>query len=201
MLNAITWCLYDKELHLADAKKALPLINSASAKQVLPGEIVPVTVAITIVDENSIIEFNRTVDFKVSIDSEGKEKVLAGCSTFTASLTPAGNFSNTTMKVGVDADIIVNQYFEEAIFKFYFFDGEKLRDFFTANQANSIQQSIFNISQITLLDNACNRLQKMHNEQIKKLEKDAPDIAALNTEREKQEKRLNTATETLSDSR
>lgn len=201
LLNAITWCLYDKELHLADAKKALPLINSASAKQVSPGEIVPVTVTITILDDNTIIEFNRTVGFKVSTDSAGKVRVLAGHSTFTASLTPAGDFSNTTVKTGVDAEVIVKQYFDEAIFKFYFFDGEKLRDFFTANQANSIQQSIFNISQVTLLDNACSRLQKMHNERIKRLEKDAPDIAALNAEREKQEKRLNTATETLSDSR
>jgi len=201
LLNAITWCLYDKELHLADDKKALPLINSASAKQAVPGDIVPVTVAITIIDDNTIIEFNRTIDFKVSTDSAGKERVLAGHSRLTASLTPAGAFSNTIVKTGVDADIIVKQYFDEAIFKFYFFDGEKLRDFFTANQANSIQQSIFNISQVTLLDNACNRLHKMHNERIKKLEKDAPDIAVLNAEREKQEKRLNTAMETLSDSR
>lgn len=201
LLNAITWCLYDKELHLADAKKALPLINSASVKHVSPGEIIPVTVAITILDDNTIIEFKRTVGFKVSSDSAGKTRVLAGHSTFTATLTPAGDFSNTTVKTGVDAEVIVKQYFDEAIFKFYFFDGEKLRDFFTANQANSIQQSIFNISQVTLLDNACSRLQKMHNERIKKLEKDAPDIAALNAEREKQEKRLNTAMENLTDSR
>ena len=33
------------------------------------------------------------------------------------------------------------------------------------------------------------------------MEKDAPDIAALNAEREKQEKRLNTAMENLTDSR
>ncbi len=126
---------------------------------------------------------------------------MAGHSNFTVTLTPAGDFSNTTVKTGVDAEVIVKQYFDEAFFKFYFFDGEKLRDFFTANQANSIQQSIFNISQVTLLDNACSRLQKMHNERIKKLEKDAPDIAALNAEREKQEKRLNTAMENLTDSR
>ncbi len=201
LLNAITWCLYDKELHLADVKTALPLINSASAKQASAGEVAPVTVAITILDDNTIIEFNRTVDFKISADSAGKVRVLAGHSTFTASLTPAGDFSNTTVKTGVDADVIVKQYFDEAIFKFYFFDGEKLRDFFTASQANSIQQSIFNISQVTLLDNACSRLYKMHIERIKKLEKDAPDIALLNAEREKQEKRLNIATETLADSR
>ena len=41
----------------------------------------------------------------------------------------------------------------------------------------------------------------MHNDRTKKLAKDSPDIAALNAEREKQERRLATARDTLSDSR
>ena len=29
LLNAITWCLYGQELHLAEGKKALPIVNSS----------------------------------------------------------------------------------------------------------------------------------------------------------------------------
>ena len=80
--------------------------------------------------------------------------------------------------------------FDEAIFKFYFFDGEKLRDFFTESQANSIQQSIFNISQVTLLETAETHLAKLNSDRAKKVAKGAPDVGALGGDREKQENKL-----------
>ena len=201
LLNAITWCLYDKELHLADEKTALPLVNAAAARSLPEGSLIPVSVAITILDDNNIVEFYRAINFKTSIDSAGNPRYIPGKSKFTVSITPAGDFGNTQVLQGIDADVVAKQYFDEAIFKFYFFDGEKLRDFFAAGQSNTIQQSIFNISQVTMLENACGRLKRMHYDRTKKLAKDSPDIAALNDEREKQEKRLATARETLSDSK
>ena len=201
LLNAITWCLYDKELHLADDKTALPLVNAAAARSLPEGSLIPVSVAITILDGNNIVEFYRAINFKTSIDSAGIPRYIPGKSKFTVSITPTGDFENTQVLQGIDADVVAKQYFDEAIFKFYFFDGEKLRDFFAAGQSNTIQQSIFNISQVTMLENACGRLKRMHYDRTKKLAKDCPDIAALNEEREKQEKRLATARETLSDSR
>ena len=201
LLNAITWCLYDKELHLADEKTALPLVNAAAARSLPEGSLIPVSVAITILDGNNIVEFYRAMNFKTSIDSAGNPRYIPGKSKFTVSITPIGDFENTQVLQGIDADVVAKQYFDEAIFKFYFFDGEKLRDFFAAGQSNTIQQSIFNISQVTMLENACGRLKRMHYDRTKKLAKDCPDIAALNEEREKQEKRLAPARETLSDSR
>lgn len=201
LLNAITWCLYDKELHLADEKTALPLVNAAAARSLPEGSLIPVSVAITILDGNNIVEFYRAMNFKTSIDSAGNPRYIPGKSKFTVSITPTGDFENTQVLQEIDADVVAKQYFDEAIFKFYFFDGEKLRDFFAAGQSNTIQQSIFNISQVTMLENACTRLKRMHYNRTKKLAKDCPDIAALNEEREKQEKRLATARETLSDSR
>lgn len=201
LLNAITWCLYDKELHLADEKTALPLVNSAAARSLPEGSLIPVSVAVTVLDGANIVEFYRVTNFKTSINSEGNPRYIAGKSKFVVSITPAGNFENTTVLQGTDAEVVAKQYFDEAIFKFYFFDGEKLRDFFAAGQSNTIQQSIFNISQVTMLENACGRLKRMHNDRTKKLAKDSPDIAALNADREKQEHRLAIARDTLSDSR
>ena len=188
-------------MHLADDKTALPLVNAAAARSLPEGSLIPVSVAITILDGNNIVEFYRAINFKTSIDSAGIPRYIPGKSKFTVSITPTGDFENTQVLQGIDADVVAKQYFDEAIFKFYFFDGEKLRDFFAAGQSNTIQQSIFNISQVTMLENACGRLKRMHYDRTKKLAKDCPDIAALNEEREKQEKRLATARETLSDSR
>lgn len=201
LLNAITWCLYDKELHLANEKNALPLVNSAVARSLPEGSLIPVSVSVTILDGTNIVEFYRVLKFKIATGADGRTRYIAGKSIFTVSLTPAGDFENTTVLQGNDADVVVKRYFDEAIFKFYFFDGEKLRDFFAVGQSNTIQQSIFNISQVTMLENACGRLKKMQNDRTKKLAKDSPDIAALNADREKQERRLLTAKDILTDNR
>lgn len=200
LLNAITWCLYDKELHLADEKKALPLLNSAVARTLPQGTLVPVSVTIRVLDERNIVEFYRTMNFKISSDAHGNLRLIPGRTKFTVSITPAGEFENTTVLEGPDAGVVVKQYFDFDIFKFYFFDGEKLRDFFITGQAN-IQKSIFNISQVTLLENSIGHLKTMHTVRTKKLAKDCPDIADLTAERDRLESRLATARATLADNR
>lgn len=200
LLNAITWCLYDKELHLADEKTALPLVNTAAIHALPEGRLVPVSVRITVLDDSNIVEFFRTINFKLSHDSRGNPRYIPGKSKFTVTTTPADDFENTTVVTDADAGVVVKQYFDKDIFKFYFFDGEKLRDFFVTGQTN-IQKSIFNISQITLLENSINHLNTMHNTRTKKLAKDSPDIAALTADREKQEKWLTSAQETLAERR
>ena len=44
LLNAITWCLYGRELHLTEERKALPLVNSAVARNAQSGESIQVKV-------------------------------------------------------------------------------------------------------------------------------------------------------------
>ena len=188
VLNAITWCLYGKELHLSDERTALPIVTSAIVKNANNGDLIPVEVAITITDEDNVVEFKRAEAVKITKGSSNDFRVISGHNQLTVTTTKIGDFSNTVVKTGPDADIIVKQYFDEAIFKFYFFDGEKLRDFFTESQTNSIQQSIFNISQINLLENSCTRLYKMNVERNKKIAKNSPDIAKLNAEHEEQTK-------------
>ena len=137
------------------------------------------------------------IDFKVKKGATGNN-TISSPSFLSVTITPQkGTFQNTIVKTGADADIIVKQYFDEAIFKFYFFDGEKLRDFFTESQANSIQQSIFNISQVTLLETAETHLAKLNSDRAQKVAKGAPDIGALGGDREKQENKLKNAQATL----
>lgn len=124
------------------------MVNSAAARSLPEGSLIPVSVAVTVLDGTNIVEFYRVINFKTSIDADGNPRYIAGKSKFVVSITPAGDFENTTVLQGTDAEVVVKQYFDEAIFKFYFFDGEKLRDFFAAGQSNTIQQSIFNISQV-----------------------------------------------------
>lgn len=201
LLNAVTWCLYGKELHLADDKKALPLANAATVRASTEGTMLPVEVKLTITDGANVVEFKRAVKVKAGKTADGAPHVIPGMSKLTVSITPVDDFENTVIKEGVDADVVVKQYFDEAIYKFYFFDGEKLKEYFSAGQSATIKQSIFNISQVTMLENACSRLSKMYGDRTKKIGKESPDIAALSAEQEKVQKRLDNAQFALDDNK
>lgn len=197
LLNAITWCLYGKELHLADADTALPVVNTAVVEASPDGSFVPVSVKITIVDGAHIVDFHRSVNFKIMRDANDTPRAIAGSNNFTVTTTATQEFENSQVKQGVDAEIIVKQYFDEAIFRYYFFDGEKLRDYFSAGQSASIKSSIFNISQITLLENSCVHLKKIQGDKTRILGKGSPDIADLQERKDSQLNRKKLASESL----
>lgn len=201
-LNAITWCLYGKEMHLTDEKTALPIVNTAIARSFSEGSFIPVSVTLTIHDGDNIVEFHRTVNairYKPSNNTTTEPNYYHAAPKLTVSITPTGSFSNTKVIQGPDADVIVKQYFDEAIFKFYFFDGEKLSDFFAAGDADTIQESIFNISQVTMLDNALKHLSKIRYEHTKQVSKKSPNIELLNSKRENLEIQLGYAKKILNE--
>ena len=193
LLNAITWCLYGKELHLNEKKTSLPLVNSAVLRSSSVGSMIPVSIAITVIDGANIVEFSRKIDFKINSSMANGCGWVKGASELTVTKTIIGEFTNTTVLTDSDAELIVKQYFDEAIFKFYFFDGEKLGDFFIEDQANTVQQSIFNISQIAMLENACKRLKKIDDDKTRKLANNNPNIAILTKDRDDIEKKINNA--------
>ena len=197
LLNAITWCLYGKEPHLADESRALPIVNNDVLRKAQVDDTVTVSVAVTITDKTDTIEFRRKMNYKIVGNGEDRN-VICGYSEITATTT-SDNFVNTTVKQGADAELVIKQYFDESIYKFYFFDGEQLSDYFSAAQASLIKQSIFNISQVTLLNRACDHLEKIKREKKRKAGENSPDIEALNLERNKLEESLQTAKRTLED--
>lgn len=62
----------------------------------------------------------------------------------------------------------------------------KLRDFFSVKTVDTVKQSIFTISQLTMLENVCTHLDKMHNDRQKQA-KDNPHIEELEAKRQKLE--------------
>jgi len=196
-LNAITWCLYKKELQISDIKASLPLPNSAAIKKAKAGTTITVSVKIVVIDGDHIIEFKRSVDFKVVSPKKQLNSVIEGPGHFSVTITDRHDFTNTVVKNGEDADIVVKQYFDEAIFNFYFFDGEKLKEFFADERSQVIRNSVFNISQVTMLESACTHLRHMRTAQGKKLGKEAPDITILYTERDEEKKQIKAAKENL----
>ena len=186
LLNAITWCLYGKEYHLTNKDAALPIVTTSLIESSEDGILLPVSVSVSIVDEENIIEFKRSMHYKVVHPENESTIVIPSAQNFAVSITSIDEFRNTKIEQGADAEMVVKQYFDEAIFSFYFFDGEKLSDYFTPGQSAKIKSSIFNISQVTLLDNACSRLKKIQSDKIRKLGKGFPDIKNLQDKKDEQ---------------
>ena len=179
LLNSITWCLYEKEQQLVDKKTALSVVSTAELEDAAEGEVLPVYVAVTIHDGDQTIEFKRSQSFKKNFDKNGNSLGVPSASTFTVTTTINGEFGNTLVEDGADAEIKVKKYFDPAIYDFYFFDGEQLREFFSAEKTAHIKGSIYNIAQVTLLQTAYDHIDKMRNDKMRAMGKNSPDLADL----------------------
>lgn len=100
--------------------------------------------------------------------------VTGSAPSFMATVTPHDN-SNTKTLSEENAAILVKQYFDEAIYNFYFFDGEKLKDFF----ATPLKESIYNIAQVNLLENTINVTNNKKATLNRAIGKKLPDYANL----------------------
>ncbi len=179
LLNSITWCLYEKEQQLMDKKSALPVVSTAELEEAETNAIIPVYVAVTIIDGDKTIEFRRSISFKKTLDGQGNSKGIPSASKLIVSTTIEGKFKNTQIEEGVDADIKVKKYFDPAIYDFYFFDGEQLREFFAPEKMPHIKGSIYNIAQVSLLQTAFDHVEKMRTDKMRALGKNNPDLQDL----------------------
>lgn len=178
LLNSITWCLYETEQQLMDKNSALSVVSTSDLENASDGEILPVFVIVTIRDNKSIIKFERSQNFKKSFDKHGKALGIPGASSFVVTTT-SEDLCEEFVEEGIDAEIKVKKYFDPAIYDFYFFDGEKLNEFFSREKTAHIKGSIFNIAQVTLLQTAYEHIEKMRNEKMRMLGKNSPDIGKV----------------------
>lgn len=160
LLNGILWCFYGKEYYISNEDKALPLINDGLVDESNDGDCLDVHVKITIVDEeNKSLVFDRKQTFHVLFDNlRNKKTVIANQTQLTITVTELNTSANSIVVEDPEEVLsIVKQYFDESIYDYYFFDGENLKSYFEKGKSEKIKESIFNISQVTLLKNASNR--------------------------------------------
>lgn len=160
-INSITWCLYGEEKYINDAEKALNLPNEKVVESTEENGTVKVTARITLKDEDAekIIVFTREQRFRVNFNIINKsKKTIHEQTKFSIAVTSLINGGNSIIiDDSTECEQFVNTYFDKAIFDYYFFDGENLKNYFTKSKTENIQNSIFNISQVTLLENTKNR--------------------------------------------
>ena len=121
---------------------------------------------------------------------DGIKSVVNGPETFTVSTTVQRKYSNTKVVSGIDAEFLRKQYFHDDIYDFYFFDGENLKEFFSPGREKDIKRSIYNISQVSLLENVLDHVGKLISRYTHELGKASPDIEKIQAAKEDKEHTL-----------
>jgi len=158
ILNAITWCLYGKELHL-EKSKGLPIYNTGLMDELKPENLVNTEVELRLRDdENGIIIITRKLNLRKS--ENGEIRIVP------SSFSNSEDGSEIMMQREVDRDIVtiegpeyfVNMMIPEKLEEYFFFDGERLDKYFTKTSSENIQEAVFRISQLELFEKLISHL-------------------------------------------
>lgn len=155
VLNAITWCLYDTEMHLGDKNTALAILNNQKVQELrmhLPeGESVIGDATVKILfssdDASEKIRFQRVGKFNVT-----REAVVTVNTEFSIMHFVDGEWNS------IDAEeetlSLVKKNVPEEIHEYIFFDGEHLESYFKAGQFENIKNGIEELTQAKIIEKA-----------------------------------------------
>jgi len=160
LLNAITWCLYGKEKHLEEKYEGFPLVNKITLNELEPGKKCNVGVLIQMKDEEGKkIIIGRSLKFQKLKDGEmitARDPLSSSSDGATFRMIQQIKKDMVDVK---DPEYVLNRLIPESIEEYFFFDGEKLNDYFRATSGEKIREAVFKISQLGLLENAIEHLE------------------------------------------
>lgn len=177
-LNAITWCLYDKETHSSAQNKALPILSLKKIRDIEIGDIANVSVQLELDNGENEIFIKRTRGYKKTGDNN--EPTFPLSETLEVNYLGEKNASYTDE----EASRQIKKLLPEDLMQYFFFDNEQMDQFFEENKASSIRDSIHSISQVSLLEKMENRFNTIEDDYIKRIGKRSPDIKKFQQEYE-----------------
>lgn len=167
LLNGINWCLYEEEPHLTDERRALPLLNINALSQCNDGGDREVSVRVTFDgDEGQCVSFERRYTYRVHASTPANIPSLQDKS---FKCFRPGSDHSTDILSDDEAQEFVNRVVPSEIREYFFFDGERLDDYFRETAAQRIRAAVHEIAQIQLLSEVSRKLK----ETGKKLQRDA----------------------------
>lgn len=150
ILNAITWCLYNKEMHLRDEESALPIVNSQVAEETRQygGGNVEVSVELVIATEDD----NKMTFKRVGLFNITDSAIIGLDDKLTISYLGDGGYR--IVEEEEDTLQLIHKYLPEEINSYIFFDGEQLEKFFSSDQLNNVKTGINELTQASYLKKA-----------------------------------------------
>lgn len=170
LLNAITWCLYNEEYHIDNKYEGLPIVNTTILNDKINSIYeVKVEIQITHNDGNKSI-ISRNVNYK-----QDKNKKIIECPNMQSLSLMRQNGREWVGPIhGSDAQDIINKLMPPAIEEYFFFDGEKMNEYFKKNTGSDIKKAVFDISQMQLFKEMIDHLNTRRMEYFKSTKKTNP---------------------------
>lgn len=184
LLNAITWCLYGEERHLNEEAKGLPLINEKVYAELDPGSSEGVEVEMGLGEDELEYRIRREAtayrreDGDISVREESDPIV---------SFRAKNDWRNSPQPT-----YTINQLVPEGISQFFFFDGERLDEFFRENSAQKVRKGIIRVSQIDLLEQSIGHIENFNSNLRSQVNAISPELKRLRSELERIEDELET---------
>lgn len=186
LLNAINWCLYKEEPHLSKNSEQFPLLNTKTVEDAEDGEKRQVAVELWIqIDNKQRIIFTRKGDYIIYKNS------LPSPSSSVFEVKIVDGKGNTNILTEEEAQNKVERFVPQGIRDFFFFDGERLDNYFKEATGQRIKNAISGISQIDLLNLIENHLNKVLKDFQRESGRLSPDIDLLQRNLESAEEGLN----------
>lgn len=163
LMNAITWCLFGDETHVDSKYKGLPILNTTTLDE---GESGPLELKIEIqlvqADGKRML-ITRQKQYKKGED----ENPIEVPQPHTLSIMREKGRDWIGPIYGDDAQYIIDSLIPPSIEEYFFFDGERMDDYFTETTGKEIQKAVFKISQLELLETLIDHLSRRRNEFLK----------------------------------
>lgn len=172
-LNGINWCLYGTEPHLAK-NKGRPIPNMKAINEKWTGkkseDIIEVSAELHLQDNNNeVFQILRKKYFTVT----DKNKAEPYATDIVRVIMPDGSVLQND-----DAILYIDRIVPGALQPIFFFDGEKLDNYFSGDTPKMIENIIKKVANIDVIENAINHLQSIRyviKDEIKKLTKKKAD--------------------------
>lgn len=162
ILNAVTWCLYGSEYHIDMKYQGLPIVNTTVLRE-NEGRTSKVEVEIQFEQsDGKRIRIARTGHFK-----EQKEQVIQIPSPHDFCILRETGRDWVGPIYGDDAQYIIDSLIPPAIEEYFFFDGERMNDYFKENTGKDIRGAVFKISQLELCESMISHLNARKHEFLK----------------------------------
>ncbi len=189
LLNAITWCLYGKELHITKGlqDKTLPLLTLEVLRGMKEGEERDSSVIISIEESSGEISFTRSITFRKTEEGLAYEKSRSQ----KVMVSPEGE-SPEVFTSEEDFNVEVNKRLPYKIQQFFFFDGEQLDTYLSNTTGENVENTVLQISQIDLLVTMHKNLDIISTEMRRKAAKSSSKAEEINQKYEKKKDEVQT---------
>jgi len=181
LINAITWCLYEIEEHLKEEakEKMLPLINLSALEEIKNGERVGAYIKIVIDSDEEAFQITREIfggkrangEIYIDVDSKPLQVMYLQKGKRDWYQSPNPKF-------------MVNRILPKDVRNFFFLDGEQLRQFFS-NTKQNVENAILDVSQISVLEEASERVNKLKRGINAEMGEEMPELNKISNEIEK----------------